>query len=129
EEETILEAGDDDDADGGADQPAILEESELTAEATQDDNGHAAHNTMAVKSICQHAIDYMCTKHKVTFTAAEEKLAGGLFPKVAGLACCVHDSSTLKEEFDGQVRTMHSMGRILEGNKTRLDRHVPTCWN
>ncbi|TFK18126.1 hypothetical protein FA15DRAFT_603896, partial [Coprinopsis marcescibilis] len=129
EEETILEAGDDDDADGGADQPAILEESELTAEATQDNDGHAAHNTMAVKSIRKRAIDYMRTKHKVTFTAAEEKLAGGLFPKVAGLAHRVHDSSTLKEEFDGQVRTMRNMGHIPEGNKTRLDRCVPTRWN
>ena len=44
---------------------------------------------------------------------------------MAGLARCVHDNSTLKEKFDILV----SNDKNLPGDKTALDRHVPTCWN
>jgi hypothetical protein len=45
--------------------------------------------------------------------------------KVAGLARRVHDNSTLKEKFD----TLVSNDKDLSGDKTALDRRVPTRWN
>lgn len=45
--------------------------------------------------------------------------------KVAGLTRRVHDNSTLKEKFD----TLVSNDKDLSGDKTALDRHVPTRWN
>ena len=42
--------------------------------------------------------------------------------KVAGLARHVHDNSTLKEKFD----TLVSNDKDLSGDKTALDRRVPT---
>jgi len=45
--------------------------------------------------------------------------------QVAGLARRVHDSSTLKEKFDTLVQNDHD----LTGDKTTLDRRVPTRWN
>jgi hypothetical protein len=44
---------------------------------------------------------------------------------VAGLTRRVHDSSTLKEKFD----TLVSNDKDLPGDKTALDRYVPTGWN
>lgn len=45
--------------------------------------------------------------------------------QVAGLARRVHDTSTLKEKFD----TLVSNDKDLPGDKTALDRRVPTRWN
>lgn len=45
--------------------------------------------------------------------------------KVSGLARHVHDNSTLKEKFD----TLVSNDKDLPGDKTALDRRVPTRWN
>jgi len=44
---------------------------------------------------------------------------------VAGLARRVHDNSTLKEKFDTLVKSDND----LTGDKTALDRRVPTRWN
>jgi hypothetical protein len=44
---------------------------------------------------------------------------------VAGLARRVHDSSPLKEKFD----TLVTNDKDLPGDKTMLDRRVPTRWN
>jgi hypothetical protein len=44
---------------------------------------------------------------------------------VAGLARRIHDTSTLKEKFD----TLVSNDKDLPGDKTMLDRRVPTRWN
>ena len=46
--------------------------------------------------------------------------------KVAGLARRIHDSSTLKEKFDTLVSNDKD---LLPGDKTALDRRVPTQWN
>jgi hypothetical protein len=46
--------------------------------------------------------------------------------KVAGLARRVHDNSTLKEKFDTLVSNDKD---LLPGDKTVLDRRVPTRWN
>ena len=45
--------------------------------------------------------------------------------KVAGLARRVHDASALKEKFD----TLVTNNKDLPGDKTMLDRRVPTRWN
>jgi hypothetical protein len=72
----------------------------------------------------------------------EEKMALQLFPRVSpnaykwnynifnviqvsGLARRVHDNTTLKEKFD----TLVSNDKELPGDKTALDRRVPTRWN
>ncbi len=44
---------------------------------------------------------------------------------MAGLACCVHDSSPLKEKFNKLV----TEDETLEGNRQALSHRVPTCWN
>ena len=44
---------------------------------------------------------------------------------MAGLARRVHNNSTLKEKFD----TLVSNDKDLPGDKTALDRRVPTQWN
>jgi hypothetical protein len=45
--------------------------------------------------------------------------------QVSGLARRVHDNSTLKEKFDTLVQNDND----LTGDKTALDRRVPTRWN
>lgn len=45
--------------------------------------------------------------------------------KVAGLARRCHDSATLQEKFERLVAAQDS----LEGQKSALDRRVPTRWN
>ncbi|KIO18119.1 hypothetical protein M407DRAFT_48995, partial [Tulasnella calospora MUT 4182] len=53
-----------------------------------------------------------------------------IFPKVAGLARKVHDSTTIGERFQLYVRQDRQVDpQSLPGHKTTLDRRVPTRWN
>ncbi|KAF5360854.1 hypothetical protein D9756_004559 [Leucocoprinus leucothites] len=46
-------------------------------------------------------------------------------PQVSGLACCIHDSSNLHDQFNELV----SQNKNLEGAKHALDHQVATHWN
>jgi len=45
--------------------------------------------------------------------------------QVAGLMCCLHNSTTLQEKFEKLIED----DLDLDGNKTALDHCVPTHWN
>ncbi|KAG8903891.1 hypothetical protein FRC01_008939, partial [Tulasnella sp. 417] len=61
---------------------------------------------------------------------AQKRMAISIFPKVAGLARRVHDSSTLGERFLLYVRQDRQEDpESLPGQKTMLNRRVPTRWN
>ncbi|KAF8221821.1 hypothetical protein L208DRAFT_1018979, partial [Tricholoma matsutake] len=92
--------------------------------AAVSDDGRDIHDTAIVKTTCGQAIEMM-RKKGISIYPLEEKMALQLFPHVAGLAWCVHDSSTLKEKFDILVTN----DKDLSGNKDTLDHQVPTQWN
>lgn len=96
EEEIMIEVGDEDD--GDEDEVAVMEESEISADAVEDDDGYAAHNNAAVKSIRQRAIESM-EEHDVFLDPEEEKMAGGIFPKVSPSK--LFDSFILISHFSG----------------------------
>ncbi|KAG8914001.1 hypothetical protein FRC00_001108 [Tulasnella sp. 408] len=79
----------------------------------------------------RHAEDAIRMNRPSTLTTNPEEeraIAGKIFPKVAGFARRVHDSSTLKEKFDAIVNQDIRDGK-LEGSKTSLSRRVATRWN
>ena len=81
EEEVTLDDGDNfDESLSDTDEVAVLEESQVTEEALVDDDGHAAHNNVVVKSVREWAIRDMAAVG-IFITAEEEKEAGGIFPK------------------------------------------------
>lgn len=80
EEEIMIEVGDEND--GNENEVAVMEESEISADVVEDDDGYAVHNNAAVKSIQQHAIENM-EECDVFLDPEEEKMAGGIFPKVS----------------------------------------------
>ncbi|KAE9383065.1 hypothetical protein BT96DRAFT_961106 [Gymnopus androsaceus JB14] len=83
------------------------------------------HDTGVVKSIRARAIAEMAIKG-VQITAATQKCAEGIIPKVSGLARRVHDSSSvLKPEFERLVMSTPD----LNTDKTVLSRRVATRWN
>ncbi|KAF8806862.1 hypothetical protein BYT27DRAFT_7004019, partial [Phlegmacium glaucopus] len=77
---------------------AAVEEAEYDAQVEQDDEGQIAHDEPTVQSIHDQAIELM-REQRVEMTVNEEELALNLFPKVAGLARRIQDSSPLKEKF------------------------------
>ncbi|EKM73503.1 hypothetical protein AGABI1DRAFT_18271, partial [Agaricus bisporus var. burnettii JB137-S8] len=95
-EEVILDVGDED---GDLVDGVIAEESELTVDAIQDDDGHAAFNNSVARSVRDCAIQDM-ENMGVYLDEEEVQMASHIFPKVSGLARRVHDSPTLKEAFD-----------------------------
>lgn len=61
---------------------------------------------------------------------AQKLMAISIFPKVAGLARKVHDSTTVGDRFRRYVRQDRQEDpESLPGDKTMLDRRVPTRWN
>ncbi|KJA15693.1 hypothetical protein HYPSUDRAFT_148731 [Hypholoma sublateritium FD-334 SS-4] len=124
EEEIVLESGDEYSDSGDEDNFAVNEEADATIEEVEEDEGQTAHNDQVAKSVQERAVQYM-QSHHVYLDADEVEEALQIFPRVAGLARRVHDSSTLKEKFDKLVSETES----LEGNRTALVRRVPTRWN
>ncbi|KAF8239549.1 hypothetical protein L208DRAFT_1237199, partial [Tricholoma matsutake] len=112
---------DDDDSD---DELAVHEAGIENDSAAVPDDGRDAHDTAIVKTTRGQAIEMM-RKRGISIDPLEEKMALQLFPRVAGLARRVHDSSTLKEKFDILVTN----DKDLSGNKETLDHWVPTRWN
>ncbi|KAH6890700.1 hypothetical protein BKA70DRAFT_1035996, partial [Coprinopsis sp. MPI-PUGE-AT-0042] len=106
---------------------AVQEEIEADDDALVEDDGHAAHNQAVVSSIREKAIAFMRTREEgpVTIPRAQQLAAEQIMPRVSGLARRVHDTSTLKEQFDDLV----AQNDQLDGHKTTLDRRVPTRWN
>ncbi|KAE9383088.1 hypothetical protein BT96DRAFT_961105 [Gymnopus androsaceus JB14] len=101
-----------------------LEDLELNNAAVADEEDEQStvstaqliHDTGVVKSIRARAIAEMAIKG-VQITAATQKCAEGIIPKVSGLARRVHDSSSvLKPEFERFGNTV-------------LSRRVATRWN
>ncbi|KAJ7189229.1 hypothetical protein C8R46DRAFT_878180, partial [Mycena filopes] len=97
------------------------------ASDVQPDDSQEVHDTHVARSIRDKAIALMRTKN-VIISDAENRNALGIFPKVAGLAKKVHDSSTVAAVFDGLVNSAKARG-TLQTDKTALDRRCPTRWN
>lgn len=101
------------------------------------DPGRVAHDVEVVTtavSMSEAASQPRSLSRMVPLTAteldAQKTMAIGIFPKVAGLARRVHDSSTVAERFNlfvGQDRSANP--QRYPGTKTALDRRVPTRWN
>ncbi|EKM73491.1 hypothetical protein AGABI1DRAFT_18278, partial [Agaricus bisporus var. burnettii JB137-S8] len=77
-EEVILDVGDED---GDLVDGVIAEESELTVDAIQDDDGHAAFNNSVARSVCDCAIQDM-ENMSVYLDEEEVQMASHIFPKV-----------------------------------------------
>ncbi|KAI6009210.1 hypothetical protein EDC04DRAFT_2499307, partial [Pisolithus marmoratus] len=89
------------------------------------DEAKHAHDEAAVWSVNALAVHEMGVIG-VKMTVADEKAALGIMPKVAGLACRLHDSAHLQERFEQILTSQSSSGAM---HKVRLDRRVPTRWN
>ncbi|TFK37813.1 hypothetical protein BDQ12DRAFT_607246 [Crucibulum laeve] len=83
---------------------AVQLEAEATeaSEAEEGNDGRLIHDQAVVKTLWAQAIDIM-EERNIVIDSEEEAMALTLFPWVAGLAWCVHDSPTLKEKFDKLV--------------------------
>ncbi|KAF8960256.1 hypothetical protein BDZ97DRAFT_1666176, partial [Flammula alnicola] len=121
EDEVVLDAGDESDPE---EDEAVLEEAEASLETEEDDEGQAVHNDRVAKTLHDKAIQIMAQKG-IFLRSSEEKIALQIFPRVAGLARRVHDSSPLKEKFDQLVVD----DLELKGDQRALTRRVPTRWN
>ncbi|KAF8220325.1 hypothetical protein L208DRAFT_1018046, partial [Tricholoma matsutake] len=75
------------------------------------------HDDLVVGSLHGTAI-WMMAEQGVVIEKDEEQMALQIFPHVAGLACRVHDSSTLREKFDRLVQE----DTELEGSMKMLTR-------
>ncbi|KAF8797359.1 hypothetical protein BYT27DRAFT_7229009 [Phlegmacium glaucopus] len=104
---------------------AAVEEAEYDAQVEQDNEGQIAHDEPTVRSIHDQAIELM-REQRVEMTVNEEELALNLFPKVAGLACSIQDSSPLKEKFKDLVSRDSELQSSMRDS---LAQHVPTQWN
>ncbi|KAF8802742.1 hypothetical protein BYT27DRAFT_7306160 [Phlegmacium glaucopus] len=104
---------------------AAVEEAEYDAQVEQDDEGQIAHDEPTVRSIHDQAIELM-REQRVEMTVNEEELALNLFPKVAGLARRIQDSSPLKEKFKDLVSRDPELQSSMRDS---LARRVPTRWN
>ncbi|KAF9456926.1 hypothetical protein BDZ94DRAFT_1122863, partial [Collybia nuda] len=124
ETEVILEAGDDGELD--EDDIAIEEEAGVSLEAEVDDQdeGQKEHNDVIAKTFRGKAIAMMAAKG-VRIEEDEANIACQIFPRIAGLTHCVHDSAALKERFANLVESDES----LAGSRRALSCCVPTCWN
>ncbi|KAF8833539.1 hypothetical protein BDN67DRAFT_916742 [Paxillus ammoniavirescens] len=115
----------------GEEHEAQVEDAELAElvledeDGAEDTNGQAAHDVQVTKSLRNTAIREMA-QQGIVIDEAENKAALGIFPKVAGLAKKVHDSTTIGEQF---AKLCITNQEVLSGNKEALDRRVPTRWN
>ncbi|KAK6992134.1 ribonuclease H-like domain-containing protein, partial [Favolaschia claudopus] len=105
-----------------ADEPVVADV-ELD-EAGVMDEGKAEFDASAIKTVKARAVALAESKWFLHMSKEEETEALLLFPKVAGLARRVHDSSTLQEKFEKLVQANDSAS-----GKVALDRRVPTRWN
>jgi hypothetical protein len=133
---TVVDEPDDE----SEDELVVIEEGIAADAASMLDDGRATHDAAIIKTTRQQAIDLM-SENGIDIDPEEEKMALQLFPQVSvtlyeiynnyneiqvsGLARHVHDNATLKEKFD----TLVSHDKDLPGDKTALDRRVPTRWN
>ncbi|KAF9233125.1 hypothetical protein BU15DRAFT_54311 [Melanogaster broomeanus] len=112
-------------------EPESVEDAELASLMEEDEShledmsGQAAHDTDVTNTTRAKAIREMREKG-VIITDEQNKEALGIFPKVAGLAKKVHDTTTLGEQFS---KLCAANAQHLDGDKETLDRRVPTRWN
>ncbi|KAJ7147415.1 hypothetical protein C8R43DRAFT_889998, partial [Mycena crocata] len=89
------------------------------------DTGEQAHDDAAIRTTRGLAIAQMRARG-IIISDEENKMALGIFPKVAGLARRVHDSnSTLGTSFSAFVQSDPK----LPNDRDTLTRRVPTRWN
>ncbi|KAJ6587465.1 hypothetical protein DFH09DRAFT_909471 [Mycena vulgaris] len=88
------------------------------------DNGEQAHDDAVIRSTRDRAMAGM-GRRGVRITEAANKMALGIYPKVAGLARRVHDSVTLGTKFE----TLVAADNTLLGERKGLTRQIPTRWN
>ncbi|TFK34202.1 hypothetical protein BDQ12DRAFT_700513 [Crucibulum laeve] len=127
EEVLVIEEGEDINlnSDNNDDDNAAVEESEITESTILDDNGKDAHDDSVVRSLADKAIKIMQDEYSIVMKPKEQQYALHIFPRMAGLSHCVHDSTTLKEKFDKMVQK----NPLLSGGQHTLTRRVPTRWN
>ncbi|TFK17891.1 hypothetical protein FA15DRAFT_661122 [Coprinopsis marcescibilis] len=116
-----------DDGGDSEEDEAVNEESlevAMAVEAEGGDDGAETHNTAIASTMCQTAIEKMADDG-VVIDPATEKAALSIIPWVSGFARRVHNSPTLKEQFNNLVDATDS----LEGTTQQLARQVPTRWN
>ncbi|EDR12558.1 uncharacterized protein LACBIDRAFT_323892 [Laccaria bicolor S238N-H82] len=78
---------------------AVIEEADVEEDEAENDEGRIVHNEKVAKTLREKAIQQM-EANGIIIDSGEEKVALQIFPKVAGLARCVHDSAVLKEKFE-----------------------------
>ncbi|KIJ06128.1 hypothetical protein PAXINDRAFT_92474, partial [Paxillus involutus ATCC 200175] len=109
-----------------------LEDAELSVlvledeQGLEDATGQADHDEQVAKRLRDLAVREMEARG-ILISDTQKKEALGIFPKVAGLAKKVHDSTTVGEQFSRlRIANQHLLS---PGNKETLDRRVPTRWN
>ncbi|TFK36012.1 hypothetical protein BDQ12DRAFT_699834 [Crucibulum laeve] len=96
---------------------AVQEASDEALEVENDNEGQEVHNEKVAKILHDKAISIMAKKG-ITISSEEEKNALQIFPHIAGLACHIHNSPTLKEKFD----------KIVAANETLTGhQHTLSC--
>ncbi|KAF8988141.1 hypothetical protein BDQ17DRAFT_1402226 [Cyathus striatus] len=116
ESEIIVDSGDELPMDS---EQAVSEEAEVNLNSFSEDDGKELHDNIAVKTFRGKAIQLM-KDDGISIDASEHRMAMQIFPRVAGLARKVHDSTTLKEKFDALVLADPE----LKGTPKVLERQV-----
>ncbi|KIK77887.1 hypothetical protein PAXRUDRAFT_165483, partial [Paxillus rubicundulus Ve08.2h10] len=107
------------------DEAELAEMLEDEEEKHEDTLGQATHDAEVTNTLRDKAIQDM-RERGVEISQTQNKEALGIFPKVAGLAKKVHDSTTIGEQF-AMLRAANK--NHLQGDKEALDWRVLTRWN
>ncbi|KAF8987428.1 hypothetical protein BDQ17DRAFT_1258553 [Cyathus striatus] len=121
ESEIIVDSGDELPMDS---EQAVSEEAEVNLNSFSEDDGKELHDNIAVKTFHEKAIQ-LIKDNGISIDASEHQMTMQIFPQVAGLACKVHDSTTLKEKFDALVLADPE----FKGTPKVLEQQAPTHWN
>ncbi|KAF8995763.1 hypothetical protein BDQ17DRAFT_1250400, partial [Cyathus striatus] len=117
----IIEEDDNTDLDNDE---AISEEADATSDATSNDDGREMHDNAVIKTFEGKAILIM-EQEDIIIEESECRIALGIFPRISGLACRIHDITTLKEKFNKLIEDDEE----FSGNTRTLAQRVPTHWN
>ncbi|KAF8990539.1 hypothetical protein BDQ17DRAFT_1255722, partial [Cyathus striatus] len=106
------------------DEEAAIEEADASGDVVLEDDGKETYDNAVVKTLQEKAIQMM-ESEGIQIDKVEHQIALGVFPRVAGLACQVHDATMVKEKFDVLVK----YDKDLSGTSRTLERCIPTHWN
>ncbi|KAF8985716.1 hypothetical protein BDQ17DRAFT_1260053 [Cyathus striatus] len=117
----IIEEDDNTDLDNDK---AISEEADASSDATSNDDRREMHNNAVIKTFEGKTILIM-EQEDIIIEESECRIALGIFPRISGLACRVHNITTLKEKFNKLIEDDEE----FSGNTRTLAQQVPTRWN